>query len=367
LLGKYRSEALKSTNVLLNNHEQDTTTTTSTTTTTPSSIKDYTILQTYKGGTVCETTGKPRKAKVTLKCCSEQQTKILLEQQQQQQRPHQLFSTSLSPSDKVLLIKVEEDKNNVCTYEAEVCTPLLCPDVYGNSNYFYDPTNWNNELFQRTPWLRSQQKQHQLQQPSTTTTSIRGSIRLILQNALEGLCLQRQEGWWRYEICHMKHTRQFHIGTAVDSKTGVAVAKVETDHLLGLYLDEAITKGKSSVIVDKANYDKKEGDVDEEGEIHHMEHKETTDAAYVIEYANGDLCDNSPEDVRDQALTQVARSTTVKYSCGKNYDLIQVEEDRTCHYVFHVTIPDLCRHPWFHVPVRKEQIIKCLPVPSELL
>lgn len=160
----------------------------------------------------------------------------------------------------------------------------------------------------------------------------------------------------------MKHTRQFHIGTAVDSTTGVATAKVETDHLLGLYLDEAITKGLS---YKKEGNSDDDDDKEEELELHHMEHRETTEAAYVIEYANGDLCDNSPEDVRDQTLTQVARSTTVKYSCGKNYDLARIEEDKTCHYVFYVTIPDLCRHPWFHIPVRKEQIIKCLPVPSE--
>jgi hypothetical protein len=335
-LGKYRSESYKSTSIYIDDGYDSSSQVEGDRTKEDRmdpSKKELTIIQTYTGGTICETTGKPRKAKVNLKCCTEQQTKILLEQQRQQQ----LFSSSPISSEKILILKVDEDKNNICTYVADACTPLLCRDVHHDDN--------NNDVFEPSPWLQQQ-----------SSPSFRGSIRLILQSALEGLCLQRADGWWRYEICHKKHTRQFHLETVVDSATGVAVAKVETDHLLGLYLDEAITNNKASV--NRMNED--------EVELNYMEQKGTSDAAYVVEYANGDLCDNSPEDIKDHGLKTVARSTTVKYSCGKNYELARIEEDRTCHYVFHVTIPDLCRHPWFHIPVLKEQVIKCLPVPSDL-
>jgi hypothetical protein len=302
--------------------------------------KEIVIVQTYKDGTVCEATGMPRTAKVYLKCCTEHQKHILSEQRQQLTDS----SSSASASDKMLLIHVKEDEDNLCTYVADVCTPFLCP------------TSAN--------LLPSSDR-------SVLSSNTRESIGMILRRTLETLCLQRTDGWWRYEFCHFKHTRQFHVGTTLDPSTGVAVVKIETDHKLGLYTlvednnnnNIGPTSDNNSPTTTTTNNNKD----NEEDEMRHLENESTADAVYVMEYTNGDMCDNSPDDIKDHSIKSVARATTVKFSCGKNYELVRIEEDRTCHYVFHVTIPELCRHPWFQVPVVKEQVIKCLPVSSEFL
>jgi hypothetical protein len=125
----------------------------------------------------------------------------------------------------------------------------------------------------------------------------------------------------------------------------------------------------------------------------------TTDAAlgriisYIeVEYKDGDVCDDETvteaaivavdpmhlrprfdegenaksDSINDQPASLgnvVSRSATVRYYCGDQYGL-QISEDRTCHYVVSVTVPTLCKHPLFQVPVAKKQVVKCLPVPE---
>jgi hypothetical protein len=81
-----------------------------------------------------------------------------------------------------------------CTYEAVVCTPLLC-----------DP-------------------------------GPRGSRRnvsaLELLEPLRGLCLARHEGWWGYELCYGAQARQFHLEAGADAK-GKATTRVAAEFVLG--------------------------------------------------------------------------------------------------------------------------------------
>jgi protein OS-9 len=183
-------------------------------------------------------------------------------------------------------------------------------------------------------------------------------------------CLQKNDGWWRYELCHTKNVRQYHPGTRIDPASGDAIMVVETEHLLGVYngtgtvlsvSSSSSTKGSSN---DKSKKD--EDSYPDLDEIKHMENPKSSIAAFVVEYVNGDMCDNS-EDVKDESLKRIARATTVKFSCGKAYELKRVNEDSTCHYVFHVSVPELCRHPLFVAPVVKEQVVKCLPVVNDML
>ena len=269
------------------------------------------VIQLYDGGTTCDETGKPRHATVKLRCCTPEQQTFLLEHER---------ATGVEA--KALLTQVVEDKQKICTYTAEVCTPLLCGDD-----------------FMSTSKLRLEGKKE----------GVTNSIRSTLERTLGSICLQKSDGWWRYELCHMRHARQFHATTAVDPVTGLATVVIETDHKLGrFYTTEAL-----------APYP-------DEEEIMHMENERTAKAVFVMEYKNGDMCDNS-DDVKDESLKKVARATTLKFSCGKNYELVRVEEDRTCHYIFHVNVPELCRNSLFQAPILKEQVVKCLPVSSDLL
>ena len=88
-------------------------------------------------------------------------------------------------------------------------------------------------------------------------------------------------------------------------------------------------------------------------------------AFLVHEYAWGDVCDS--DDVTDSAIKagaigegRIERSATVKLGCGSLIEMT-VNEDTTCHYVVHVTIPALCNHPLFRAPTSKQHLVKCLP------
>jgi len=90
-------------------------------------------------------------------------------------------------------------------------------------------------------------------------------------------------------------------------------------------------------------------------------------AFYVQEYMHGDVCDHA--DVAESVIKggnvvhgSVERASRVRFSCGKRWELIDIKEDSTCHYVLDVTVPELCQHALFKAPVTKTQVVKCLPV-----
>jgi Glucosidase II beta subunit-like protein len=98
-----------------------------------------------------------------------------------------------------------------------------------------------------------------------------------------------------------------------------------------------------------------------------------TGTYFEVEYTNGDVCDHS--DVTDAAIIAggaaggaaggvIARASTVRFFCGKTYQLA-VSEDSTCHYIVEVTVPALCNHTIFKEPIMKKQIVKCLPVDED--
>lgn len=134
---------------------------------------------------------------------------------------------------------------------------------------------------------------------------------------------------------------------------------LETEHLLGQYDPAEATKypGEDWRFVVNATKDDPQKSLLYGG----------NGAYFEVEYPDGDVCDNA--DVTDAAIVagtsaggsgSIARSSSVRYSCGPSYG-ITVNEDATCHYVVHVAVPDLCRHALFKAPVAKKQVVKCLP------
>lgn len=90
-------------------------------------------------------------------------------------------------------------------------------------------------------------------------------------------------------------------------------------------------------------------------------------AVYIQEYLHGDVCDH--KDVAESVIKggnivhgSVERSSTVRFSCGKSLELVDIKEDSTCHYIIDVAVPALCNHPLFIAPVTKTQVVKCLPL-----
>ena len=184
---------------------------------------------------------------------------------------------------------------------------------------------------------------------------------------------------WTYEFCHKKQIRQYHANNVIDSSTGMAKQTVETEHILGVY------KGSGNSIEDYPNEEEHLHVVNATGSIGgdlgigkrknraQQNNKEAgqqpggNGAVYEQEYKHGEVCDH--EDVAESVIKggnvvhgSVERSSTIRFSCGKRWELIEIKEDSTCHYILDVTVPELCQHALFQAPVTKTQVVKCLPV-----
>lgn len=128
-----------------------------------------------------------------------------------------------------------------------------------------------------------------------------------LLSSLEGSCLRRPEGWWEFEFCYKKHVRQYHV----ENREYVA------EFSLGKFEPSSLSTEEDAVVVTTPD--------DDEPRVE-------------IEYKGGTECDTT---------TNAKRSTTVRLLCGEKPMFSSVVEDRTCHYVFTVHTPVLCRHPAF--------------------
>jgi len=207
------------------------------------------------------------------------------------------------------------------------------------------------------------------------------SIREILDKVLSKRpCLMKNLGWWTYEFCHTKKIRQYHANNVIDSSTGMAKQRIETEHILGVYKDSGNTvedypnekeylhvvnatgSNAADLAIGKRKKPRAQNHANKKGQ-----QPGGNGAVYEQEYKHGELCDH--EDVAESVIKggnilegSVERSSTVRFSCGDRWEMIDIKEDSTCHYILDVTVPELCQHPLFQAPVTKTQVVKCLPV-----
>ncbi|KAJ8600584.1 hypothetical protein CTAYLR_008173 [Chrysophaeum taylorii] len=222
-----------------------------------------------KGGQRCDETDRGRESRVSFECCDA--------------APRARRSSSSSKSSKTTKKKTKKgdaaylttvDETELCEYSLTVCAPSLCTG-----------------------------------QPTRNATAAG------LLGALQGVCLQRHEGWWSFEFCYRKTTRQFHV--EIDEKDGRKTPRVVAEFSLGTFRDQRREATDDQLIV--------KGDDDR--------------PRVELEYGNGTDCD----------LRGAKRATTIKLFCGDANVFSSVVEDRTCHYVFTIFTPALCKHAAFSV------------------
>jgi len=241
------------------------------------------------GGQRCDETGAGRSARVRFRCCDGARA----------ERKHRA-QTGSGPAAFITSV----DEVELCTYDVAVCSPALCAAAT----------------------------------PNATAA--------LLLKALEGVCLQRHEGWWSFEFCYKKGARQFHVeGMALGLPQGLApntntIAQVET-------VDNADGRKQAKVAAEFSLGGFAAGaDADDDATLVVPEGLDGWDKARVeVEYADGTPCD---VDVDGDGIER-RRAVTARLVCGETNALTSVVEDRTCHYVFTVTTPELCGHPAFAV------------------
>lgn len=163
----------------------------------------------------------------------------------------------------------------------------------------------------------------------------------VVSNLSSNGCIRHREGWWTYEVCHMKRIRQYHVVTATDHaelvksksrKTIPKVGSISSEYLLGRYLP-----GHAG------STDIKFGNV------------------FTMTYRDGDTCHTA-----DRGY--VSRITEVRFVCsnGNNNDqprltphFIDVFERQICNYVIIIGVPSLCTIPAFQPWSRPKQTIYC--------
>ena len=289
------------------------------------------VVDEYTDGQLCdEGDQQPRKAFVHMQCCGPEvmdKTRGLLHRDGKRIQSHD-----------AAVMHIAEDPT--CTYNVTVCTPLLCRESAERSLLQDDE---ENDGAVAPPGSRKP--------PGGDET-----VRELLRRALGNYCLQSESGgWWTYEYCHERKVRQYHeaIGTSkTESGSVVMTRTLDSEHILGLY--------------DPAN----NAHLDEDWRFVVNTTSSTigggNGAYFELEYTGGEVCDHS--DVTDAAIIAgsagvggVERASSVRYYCGNSYS-VSVNEDSTCHYIVHVIVPDLCKHPLFVAPVSKRKVVKCLPV-----
>ncbi|KAG9450222.1 hypothetical protein H6P81_010187 [Aristolochia fimbriata] len=153
-----------------------------------------------------------------------------------------------------------------------------------------------------------------------------------LMEVMKDRCWTRQEGWWNYEFCHLKHLRQFHL------ENGKAVQ----EFILGVYDPEttaAFNHNRSDVSIMKD-----------------PRSKDASQRYHAHLFTNGTVCD----------LTSEPRETEVRFICAESRVLISsVKEIATCKYAIMIHCPMLCKHPMFQQERPVWHTINCNEMPAE--
>lgn len=265
----------------------------------------------FDGGQRCDETGAGRATEVRFFCCE--------------------------PSGDMPASIQTIDEPELCTYNIDVCTLLVCPSsVLGSAGSA--PTA-SGPLVE--PGTESLQK---------------------LVKPMETGCAQRHEGWWSYEFCFGKHVRQFHLETVKDgSKT---YNKVGADISLGTLepgvegivdAEKGGVHGSDGGAARQRAAEKHPHLFDDGAKVSNTPIRGTTlhtfpgepERSYLLQrFEGGDVCD----------LAGVPRTTLVRMVCpyvegnagGESVNqVVSVSEDSTCHYSMTFASSLLCSHPAF--------------------
>lgn len=290
----------------------------------------------FVGGDICLDTGRPRETRVLLRCCTGSTAG--------KRRGTAIRNGAPFPVDIVYIQDVTESVENVCFYTMTICTALLCDIVSDDS--------FDEKINHGTHKVKDMEN-----------TSISSIIELTFERPGKK-CVQYGAGWWVYELCPGNYIRQYHETSRLDPVSGTSTVVIDAEHILGRFdkahntwHDEDWKHVVNSTSILKTRSGQSMSVVPT---IH------GGNGAFTFhEYKWGDVCDS--DDVTDSAIKagaigegRIERSATIKYGCGSLIEMT-VNEDTTCHYVAHVTIPLLCNHPLFRAPTSKQHVVRCLP------
>jgi len=331
------------------------------------------VVDIFDDGEWCHEAGSYRSVIVILRCCTDDEL-----------ADNMIWLNKYKESDEyvkktfALLHKVEESKEDICKYSALVCTNVLCnysfleemKELSGEQKHHPDMPLTSEESTRIVPIssLHSFSGLSGKKKNSIMTNKI--SIRYILEVSLGKKCLERNEGWWTYLFCHKSHISQFHEITFRDMNSGTMKMKIDQEYKLGLYNEEKLDgfsiDKEIKYVVQQQDDNVSSNQFSVEKSRTSLDISDTGDMSphYVQEYSDGDVCADKDTTLSIQRGSfsgeKIERSTTVRFFCGNDRDIVRVNEDSSCHYVMDITVPELCSHKYFKVPLLTTQIVKCI-------
>lgn len=179
---------------------------------------------------------------------------------------------------------------------------------------------------------------------------------------LENVCLTKGESWWTYEVCLGKSVKQVHYSYSI-TKDSRGEAK-PTQHEEVAYSLGTIPSGGLLIETNRVLKNLRENSTESEGNAQSEEaqvarllkgfsgsaedNSATGDLppSLQLEYEDGTPCEVAEQDY-DVNLKLDKRSSTVEIICGRSDSILEVREDRTCHYHIKITSRQLCKCPGF--------------------
>ena len=286
------------------------------------------IVEYYKGGQKCDENGALRSTEVTIKCCPEK----LAGNNKKKQLNHHQGSQSNS----------KINSNNL--------RPITSTDSYPQIQSIHEPALCEYRLTVCYDLLCSASNEDEIEsQPSTL-------VEIVQQIA--PMCMSRVEDWWTYELCFSKEVRQFHVETSVSvDKQGRGVEKRQIHQLFSLghkpfSTDTNANTNPNTNAQSKSDSKNNLNNVDEETLFNLFVPASASSSgkpSLQLEYSDGTECD----------IEELKRSTTVELFCstsGKD-EIVNIVEDRTCHYHMQVGIVALCAASQFEPAITKSVIL----------
>lgn len=84
------------------------------------------IKHTFVDGDMCDEVGRPREIAVDMRCCTEDEMLKWVKSITRDASKRKSLTKKDLP--KAAIVGLAESKTEICTYQAHVCTPALCPD-----------------------------------------------------------------------------------------------------------------------------------------------------------------------------------------------------------------------------------------------
>ncbi|GMI19322.1 hypothetical protein TeGR_g1178, partial [Tetraparma gracilis] len=176
--------------------------------------------------------------------------------------------------------------------------------------------------------------------PSPTAASIPA----LLERELGGTCLQMRDGWWTYELCYGGMLRQFHSEAVSDSKGKQKMVQTG-ENALGVF-EGAGKGGKGGGTMPGPSSVVPAETWREQYSLNAVDSMKAASQAYHPSAAyfqhplpGGSVCEE-PE-VTD-TIGYLERSAVVRYYCGSEPAIVEIDEVSSCKYVVSVAVKSLC-------------------------